>query len=157
VLNVAHLLHWSIIIFQYRPQAQWCICPTLPSDAVEIWLLHPQPFTNSHFHFFIIVQSVTSKVLLQRPKQMKVCGDNVRTKGLQDYSILLTDCLFKPFFAYYPHQVLSSTIKQNASLTQKLQAKEPYLLNTLHTSSSSCHVLDNGSIVCSVVQHLQSI
>jgi hypothetical protein len=34
------------------------------SVAVEIGLLHSQPLTNSHFHFFIIVESATSQVLL---------------------------------------------------------------------------------------------
>jgi len=32
-------------------------------------LLHPQQLTNSHFHFLIIVESATSQVLLQQPKQ----------------------------------------------------------------------------------------
>jgi hypothetical protein len=38
--------------------------------AVEIRLLHSQSFTNSHFHFLIIVEPATFQVLLQRPKQM---------------------------------------------------------------------------------------
>jgi hypothetical protein len=28
-LNVAHLFHWSIIIFQHNLQAHWCICSIL--------------------------------------------------------------------------------------------------------------------------------
>jgi hypothetical protein len=40
--------------------------------AVKIRLLHSQSFTNSHFHFFIIAESATSQVLLQRPEQMEV-------------------------------------------------------------------------------------
>jgi hypothetical protein len=40
--------------------------------AVEIDLLHSQPFTNSHYKFFIVVESTTCQVLLQRPKQMEV-------------------------------------------------------------------------------------
>jgi hypothetical protein len=39
------------------------------STAVEICLLHSQPFTNSHFHFYIIVECAVSKVLLQLPEQ----------------------------------------------------------------------------------------
>jgi hypothetical protein len=54
--------------------------------AVAIGLLHSQPFTNSHFHFFIIVESATSQVLLTRV----------------------------PFVAFYLYQVLPSTEKQNA-------------------------------------------
>jgi hypothetical protein len=38
--------------------------------------------TNSHFHFFIIVESATSQMLLQRPKQMEVRRDKVRNIGL---------------------------------------------------------------------------
>jgi len=37
---------------------------------IEIWLLHSQPFTNTHFHFLIIVKLATSQVLLQQPKQI---------------------------------------------------------------------------------------
>jgi hypothetical protein len=35
------------------------------SDAVETEFLHLQPFTNSDYHFLIIVEFATSQVLLQ--------------------------------------------------------------------------------------------
>jgi hypothetical protein len=40
--------------------------------AVEIVLMRLQRFTNSHFHFFVIVESAMSQVLLKRPKHMEV-------------------------------------------------------------------------------------
>ena len=40
---------------------------------LEIELIHLQPFTESHFHFLIAVQSASSKVLFQSPKQMVCC------------------------------------------------------------------------------------
>jgi hypothetical protein len=43
--------------------------------------LHSQPFTNTHLHFFITVESATSQVLPQRPKQMEVRRGKVRTIG----------------------------------------------------------------------------
>jgi len=36
-------------------------------------MIHLQPFTDSHFHFLITVQSTSSKVLFQSPKQMVCC------------------------------------------------------------------------------------
>jgi hypothetical protein len=57
------------------------------SVAVEIGLLHSQPFTNSHLHS-ITVESATSRVLLQMPKQMK--SDEARS-GLLDYWTIATD------------------------------------------------------------------
>jgi hypothetical protein len=35
---------------------------------VEIWLLHLQPFTKSHFHFLTTVELVTSQMVLEQPK-----------------------------------------------------------------------------------------
>jgi hypothetical protein len=61
------------------------------SVVAEIWLLHSQPFTNNHFHLLITVESAASQMLLQRPKQMEVRRGQVRTIGLQDYSIWLSD------------------------------------------------------------------
>jgi hypothetical protein len=49
------------------------------SVAVEIVLLYLQPFTNSHFHFFVIVESATSQVLLQRLRQLEVRWGRVKT------------------------------------------------------------------------------
>jgi hypothetical protein len=40
------------------------------STVAETVLLHLQLFMISHFHFLIIVELVTSKVLLQQPEQM---------------------------------------------------------------------------------------
>jgi hypothetical protein len=42
-----------------------------------------------------------------------------------------------PLVACYPYQVLPPTKKQNAWLTQKLQAGEPYLLNIPCTNKTS--------------------
>jgi hypothetical protein len=42
------------------------------SVVAEIGLLHSQPFSSSHFQFFIIAEFATSQLLLQRPKQMEV-------------------------------------------------------------------------------------
>jgi hypothetical protein len=44
------------------------------SVGVEIGLFLSQQFSNSHFHFRIIVEKTTSHVLLQRPKQVVVRG-----------------------------------------------------------------------------------
>jgi len=40
----------------------------------EVTLLHSQTFTNVIVHFLIIVETVTSKVLLQWRKQMICCN-----------------------------------------------------------------------------------
>jgi hypothetical protein len=40
----------------------------------EMGLLNSQSFTNGHFHFFVIVKSATSQVLLQRHNQWKSDG-----------------------------------------------------------------------------------
>jgi hypothetical protein len=42
------------------------------SLVAEIRLLQSQTVMNSYFHFFIIVESATCQVLLERPKQMIV-------------------------------------------------------------------------------------
>jgi hypothetical protein len=52
------------------------------SVAAQIVLLHSQPFTNSHLHFFITVESATSQMLLQRLRQMEARRGKVRTIGL---------------------------------------------------------------------------
>jgi hypothetical protein len=90
-------------------------------------LLRLKPFTNSHFHFVTVV-SVSSQVLLQRPKHGSLTGQ------AQDYETLASDWLtLSPFVACFPSNVLPpNKKKQNAGLTQKLQAKEPYLLNMPH-------------------------
>jgi len=66
------LLHWSISIFQHNPQDQWFIYIILAqckfSLAEETRPLLSHPFTNRHFHFLIIVKSVTSQMQHQRPK-----------------------------------------------------------------------------------------
>jgi len=38
------------------------------SVTLEIELLPLQPFMNNHFHCLIIVELITSEVLLQKPK-----------------------------------------------------------------------------------------
>jgi hypothetical protein len=48
--------------------------------TIEIRPLHLQPFTNSHFHFPIIVDLAASYVLLQWPKKRAWQG-KVRTVG----------------------------------------------------------------------------
>ena len=40
------------------------------SVAVQIGLLHWQRFTNSHFHFFITVESATTQTLLQLSERL---------------------------------------------------------------------------------------
>jgi hypothetical protein len=49
------------------------------SITVEIGFLQKQPFTNGHFHLFLTMESVTSQVLIQRPKQIEVQQCKVRT------------------------------------------------------------------------------
>jgi hypothetical protein len=67
MLNVVHLSHKIIIIYQYNPWAhRWHKFNNFV--AVEIRLLHSQPFTNNHFHFLITVETATSQVLLQQSK-----------------------------------------------------------------------------------------
>jgi hypothetical protein len=53
------------------------------SITAEIGLMHLEPPTNSYFHFFIIVELVTSQVSLPRTKEMEVQWGKVRTTGLQ--------------------------------------------------------------------------
>jgi hypothetical protein len=36
ILNVAHLFHWKVIIFQHNPWAHWCIFPIL----ALVWKCH---------------------------------------------------------------------------------------------------------------------
>jgi hypothetical protein len=50
--------------------------------AVEIGFLYSQQFTYSHSNFFITVESATSQVLFQRPKQIRVRRGKVRTIAL---------------------------------------------------------------------------
>jgi hypothetical protein len=52
------------------------------SVLVEIGLLHSQPFTKGHFHFFITVENDDLQMLLLRPNQMEVERGTVRTIGL---------------------------------------------------------------------------
>jgi hypothetical protein len=59
------------------------------SIAVEIRSLHWQPFTNSHFHFFVFVELSTSKA--QAKESMAVQGQKYRTVGLKDYRTLASD------------------------------------------------------------------
>jgi len=40
---------------------------------VEIEIIHLQPFTENHFHFLIAVQSASSRMLFQSPKQRVCC------------------------------------------------------------------------------------
>jgi hypothetical protein len=63
-LHIAHLFIWSIIIiFQHNPQAHWCISPILAPVknfiTTKIRPLNSQPIMKSHFHFPIILQSLT--------------------------------------------------------------------------------------------------
>jgi hypothetical protein len=85
------------------------------SVTVEIGFLQKQPFTNGHFHFFVIVESVTSQLLNQRPKQIEVQQCKVTTIGWWSR-------------------------KQNNWLTKMLQAREPSLLH-IHPQCISCTVI----------------
>jgi hypothetical protein len=49
----------------------------------EVRLLHSQPFTNVSVHFLIIVETVTSQVLLQWLKQMICCNMTVQPHTAQ--------------------------------------------------------------------------
>jgi len=53
-LNVANLLHWSIIIFQYNPWAQRCVCSTLLHEGSYCTTRHLCGPLKEHFidHFF---------------------------------------------------------------------------------------------------------
>jgi hypothetical protein len=44
------------------------------SVAVEIWLLHLEPLVNSHFHFFVIVESAASQCCFRGPNKWKSSG-----------------------------------------------------------------------------------
>jgi hypothetical protein len=80
-LTAAHLFQWSITAGHtdaFFPA--WHEFKN--SVAVQIALLHSQPLTNSHLHFFITLESATSQVLLQRPKRMGVRRGKVRAIGL---------------------------------------------------------------------------
>lgn len=49
------------------------------SAAIQIGLLQLHPFMNSHFHLLIVIESSTTKMLLQRPKQRTWEGQGYRT------------------------------------------------------------------------------
>jgi hypothetical protein len=65
--HVAHLFSWSIIIFTITPKHTDASLPYWHrfknSIMTEIMPLNPQPFTNSHFYFPIILETVTFQVL----------------------------------------------------------------------------------------------
>jgi len=75
-LNAAHLFQWIIIIFRHNPRALWRICPT----AARVTINSPRgrnrtlalAVTKKHLHF-LIVESVTSPLLLQQPTQIICC------------------------------------------------------------------------------------
>jgi hypothetical protein len=48
-------------------------------------LSHSQPFTNTYFHFLILVESVTSQVFLQRPTQRTI------RSGMPDYRVAVLE------------------------------------------------------------------
>lgn len=64
-LSIAHR-----IIFRHKPRIHSCICRQEFENSVElkIILLHVQPFTNSHFHFLVIVKSEICEVWFHWPK-----------------------------------------------------------------------------------------
>jgi hypothetical protein len=99
------------------------------SVAVEISLLHSQPFTNIHLHFSSLWSRRPPKCCFRSPDKLKCDGARsrlyeYRTVGLWDCSIWLT---VAPFVAL-PLQS-DNTYRKNAWLTLKLQAREPYTLN----------------------------
>jgi hypothetical protein len=75
--NVAHIIpskQYQVIDY---PQSQSCIYPSAHksknSVTIETGFLHSQKFTNNHYYFLIIAESVTFQVLCQQPKQMIYC------------------------------------------------------------------------------------
>jgi len=72
VIIAAYSLHCNII-FSTIPEHFDASGPSWHefknSFAVDSGLVHLQPFTKSHFHFFILVEFVTSQGLLEWSKQ----------------------------------------------------------------------------------------
>lgn len=94
-LNKASLFHGIITIFQHIPRALQCIpswCEFKNLFAVDIRFWHLQPFTNISFHFLIIVTSVASKLLRQRPKQL-----GCRTRRPEQITILVHSIHYMSF------------------------------------------------------------
>ena len=54
--SLSTLIHFPILTHMKNPV------------TLEIELLPLQPFMNNHFHFLIIVDLITSQLLLQKPK-----------------------------------------------------------------------------------------
>jgi hypothetical protein len=85
-VNIAHLLHWSGIDFQRSAHLLNLFNPSWQdfknSVALGMGILHVQTFTNSHFHFLIIVESVASQASLSGPNS-RVYFPEVRSKRNQ--------------------------------------------------------------------------
>lgn len=79
MLNVVHLFHRRVI-FQRNNRHIAVYTPPWHnfknSIAVAIGLLYSEAFMNSHFHFLITMESATSQLLLQLPKQYSAWSRN---------------------------------------------------------------------------------
>jgi hypothetical protein len=76
-LNVGYLYRWNILqFFSIIPEntdirlQSWHAFQYIVT--VEIGILHSSPFTNSHLHFLIVVESATIQASLRRPKPRPV-------------------------------------------------------------------------------------
>jgi small nuclear ribonucleoprotein (snRNP)-like protein len=78
MLSVAHAFHQRIIVSLNNSEHLEAFLPSwLEFKNViisEVTLLHSQTFTNVNVHFLILVEKVTSQVLLQWPKRMVCCN-----------------------------------------------------------------------------------
>jgi hypothetical protein len=104
-LNVAHFFRCGTAIFQHNPRAHWRIQLIPPrsfqnSSAVKIRFSHSQTFTNSHFHFFTLVESAISQVLpalARYPKPYQALPPTQKgntyfiNTNVRSYGTLLTD------------------------------------------------------------------
>jgi len=94
------LFDWIITVFQHVSHITDTVVPCWQKFknfiTVGIVVIHLQPFTKNHFHFLIAVQSASSKVLFQSPKQMVCCilpysKCSLINTELMDYETSLTE------------------------------------------------------------------
>lgn len=77
VWKVSNSFHWNIspppVIHDHVDVfvPSWHECKN--TVALAVCLLRGQTFTNSHFHFLVILEPPNSQVLLQRRKEMLCC------------------------------------------------------------------------------------
>jgi hypothetical protein len=86
-LSVAQPFHWIITNLTTLHKHAHAFVPFLHefknSVTVKIGLLHSQPFMNNDFHFTIIVELVTSQILVQKPKKEDGQSLSIQQKQLQ--------------------------------------------------------------------------